>query len=184
VQVRNGALSRYLPGAISRSAKLFFQCDQPGIPMDSAKYRARPLIVMLSLVSLASCDRGGSEAQVAAEEECVPVPPGTVALIGNQLNLEGNGSIRNAWAVRSGANDSIYFVSAEMDGPFIEGSGHVGTWAVNDLATQGGPVWSISRSALEYSNWPSGATTSVGLSMDQPGAEKSAECVAESLEEG
>lgn len=73
---------------------------------------------------------GETAAQDApASDRCEDVPRALVDAIATGLTVQGGGTLRQAQAVKSEDFDRVYFVSAEIDGAGLEGSGDIGTWA-------------------------------------------------------
>jgi hypothetical protein len=94
------------------------------------------------------------------------------------LTVTGGGSLKNARAVRSQDFKRVYFVSAEIDGPGLEGSGDIGTWAKSGPLRVGrGLILAVDSVANEFSDWGDGRTTDAQLSMSNNGAEESQKCV-------
>ena len=115
-----------------------------------------------------------SEATPTASTRCISVPKSRVDNIAEGLTVSGGGTLRNAWAVRSRDFERVYFVSAEIDGPGMEGDGEIGTWATNRL-DETGLTYAVSGIAKEFSDW--GAAGSPDFSMSDDGARESQECV-------
>lgn len=120
-------------------------------------------------------------APLSAQEadDCLQVPPEKVSQIEAGLTVYGGGSLQHARAVRSGAHEHVYFVSADLEGPGLEGPGHLATWAVTRLDGSGGMVLAVSGQAKEFSDWPDGEKTDARTTMDDPGARESQDCVPE-----
>ena len=78
-------------------------------------------------------------------------------------------TLLNVHRVRSQDQAGVYFVSAELEGPGLEGGDDVATWATDSLAVDGS-VYSVNALAIEQSNWPQ------RYSMTDDGAEESADC--------
>jgi hypothetical protein len=117
-----------------------------------------------------------------AERVCRSAPKRLAHAIANGLTVQGGGTLRQAQAVKSGDFDDVYFVSAEIDGAGLEGSGDVGTWAKIGPLRVGGPVgggliYSVDRVATEFSDWADGGKADAQLSMEDDGAGASRECV-------
>ena len=49
-----------------------------------------------------------------------------------QVSGGEGGRVRSGQIVRSSDHETIYFVSAEIDGPGLEDTGDVGTWATEN----------------------------------------------------
>ena len=90
-------------------------------------------------------------------------------------------TLRNAQAVKSEVFKQVHFVSAEIDGPGIDGSGQIGTWAKRGSLGDGGGVISVDGFALEYSDWADGSRSGAELSITDDGAQESRDCVADAL---
>lgn len=107
---------------------------------------------------------------------CMPVPHAVVKAIESGLTVQGGGKLRGAYAVKSRDFSSVYFISAEIQGPGLENNGDIGTWATNRLEV-GGLIYTVDSVAQEFSDWGHGDKTDAQLSMDDDGAEDSAKCV-------
>jgi hypothetical protein len=114
-----------------------------------------------------------------ASDRCRNVPPGLVQGIETGLTLTGGGgTLSNAKAVKSNDFKRVYFISADIDGPGLEGPDDIGTWAKSGpLRVGGGLILSVDGVAKEFSDWGDGAKTDAQLSMEEDGAEESKECV-------
>jgi hypothetical protein len=165
----------------------------------SAALGALAAAVLLALGSACGGDDGGNEsaapkeppttsaepppATTAEEEEssrCEKVPPGLVKAIESGLTVTGGGSLTEAWAVKSEDFKRVYFVSADIDGPGLEGTDDIGTWAKSGPLRVGrGLILAVDAVANEFSDWGDGRTTDAQLSMSNDGAEESTDCVEE-----
>lgn len=132
------------------------------------------LLVLVTLVAsaCAPADQGES-----SEVDCLDVPSHKADQIEAGQTIQGGGSLRKAEAVRSGAHRSVYFVSADLEGPGLEGPGHLATWAVTALDDRGGLVLAVSSQAKEFSDWPDGERTDARATISDPGARESQDCV-------
>jgi hypothetical protein len=154
------------------------------------------VVALVALAMLAGC--GGSEDEDAAppattaetqeptttEEEdeqeetrCVSVDRSLVEAIATGLTVSGGGTLRDAYAVKSDDFQKVYFVSAEIDGPGIEGDGDVGTWATNSLEAGGGLILAVDGIANEMSDWADGRKTDAAFSLSDDGVDESRACV-------
>ena len=93
-----------------------------------------------------------------------------------QIGMNEGLTLRNAWAVKSGAHENAWFVSAEIDGPGLEGAGHVGTWFVTPLAGAG-MILAVPEVATEFSQFGNASTTDAQATMSDAGARDSRRCV-------
>lgn len=90
--------------------------------------------------------------------------------------------VANAWAVKSdqmidssGVKFPAYFLSADIVAP--SGEAVVGTWVTTEI-TKPGLIYSVSPQAKKYTSWAQvGAPSTVGFSMETPGAKESVSCV-------
>jgi len=108
---------------------------------------------------------------------CATVPPQVVEAIGATLTVEGGGTLRNPWAVRSRDHDGVWFVSAEIDGPEREADGDIATWAFLDPDLQDGDVVPVDDLAQELSQPTEGAEQEVTFVMGDDGVVESRGCV-------
>jgi hypothetical protein len=107
---------------------------------------------------------------------CQPVSAALLEAIASGLTVSGGGKLRNGFAVKSEDFSEVYFVSAEIDGPGMEGDGEVGTWATNSLEPGGGLILAVGGLAHEFSDWGHGEQTDAALSPDDDGVDESQEC--------
>jgi hypothetical protein len=130
------------------------------------------------LVLLASSCGGDGDGGGEASSRCENVPPALVAAMEEGLELSGGGgSLTNAKAVKSNDFERVYFISADIDGPGLEGSDDIGTWVTNGTLQDSGLTLSVDNVAIEFSTWPDISTTDLEVSMQNDGAEESRECV-------
>ena len=137
------------------------------------------VVVAVALVLLASACGGGGGQEPSTDEggeaHCQNVPKAVVKAIRTGLTVEGGGSLRSVQAVKSKDFKSVYFVSADIEGPGLEGTDDVATWATNRLKV-GGLIYSVNEVAKEFSDWGDGGETDAQFSMDDHGAEESQVC--------
>jgi hypothetical protein len=142
----------------------------------------------LVLLFASSCggDDGAGETfatETATEEatgsdRCENVPQGLVQAISEGLTVGGGGTLTNAKAVKSNDFKRVYFISADIDGPGLEGPDDIGTWAKSGpLRVGGGLIFSVDAVANEFSDWGDGRKTDAQFSMEDDGAEESKDCV-------
>ena len=145
----------------------------------SAVLGALAAAVLLALGSACGGSDGGDEnAEAQESSRCEDVPHGLVEGIEKGLTVQGT-TLTNAWAVKSEVFKRLYFVSAEIDGPGIDGSGQIGTWAKRGSLGDGGGVMSVDGYALEYSDWADGTRSDAELSITDDGAQESRDCAAD-----
>ncbi len=117
-------------------------------------------------------------AQPATSSRCEGVPTDIVFNLEQGLTITGGGSVRDVQAVRSNDYRKVWFVSADLEGPGMEGE-QIATWTTNSLDPQPPAGFaSVNDVALKHSNWANGPNTDVQLSMDDDGAEESQECAS------
>jgi hypothetical protein len=141
--------------------------------------RSGLLFTAALLVLLASSCGGDGDGGGEASSRCENVPPALVAAMEEGLELTGGGgSLTNAKSVKSNDFERVYFISADIDGPGLEGPDDIGTWAKSGpLQVGGGLILSVDNVAEEFSSWPDAGTTDVEMSMEDDGAEESKDCV-------
>jgi hypothetical protein len=121
----------------------------------------RASFAVIGAVALLGAACGGGETEPQNHEaatspdvgraRCATVPPQVVEAIGATLTVEGGGTLRNPWAVRSRDHDGVWFVSAEIDGPEREDDGDIATWAFLDPDLQEGEIVPVDDLAQELS---------------------------------
>lgn len=98
--------------------------------------------------------------------------------IATGLTVQGGGTLRNAQAVKSNDSKSVWFISADIDGPGMDEEDDIGTWAkTGPLAVGDGLILSVGPLAQQFSDWGHGDTTDENLAMDDDGAQESYDCV-------
>jgi hypothetical protein len=85
-------------------------------------------------------------------------------------------TISNAKAVKSNEfNPDVFFVSAEMDGPGLEGLGGVAVFAVFNLSNS--MIMSVNATANEFFDWADGRKSKLELSIVDDGVRESMKCL-------
>lgn len=109
----------------------------------------------------------------AAASACAAATSDVMTPIGNKLMPEGVRASDGRY-VRSDDHERMYFVSAELDGPGLEGEGDVATWATPSV---GGAeaIYSVDELAMEHSDWR--PADEVDVTIDDHGAQESRVCV-------
>lgn len=139
--------------------------------------------VLAAALVLAGCGADGDDegastatapAPTAAEAApgCEPATTDVMTPIGNKLVPEGVRASGGRY-VRSDDHDRMYFVSAELDGPGLDGPGDVATWATPSV---GGAeaIYAVDELAREHSDWRS--ADEVGVAEDDHGFDESRAC--------
>lgn len=141
------------------------------------------------LLTASACGGGGTAPAVGAmtaiepttgkttSDRCEEVPRALVNTIAGRLTAGER--LRSARAVKSSDFKSVWFISAEIDGPGLDGDGEIGTWAkTGPLGAGAGRILSIDTVfAQQLSGWDAGDTTYAGVTMADDGAEESRHCV-------
>lgn len=140
-------------------------------------------VLMGALAALAGCGgsgqvTSGSGTATAEATRCLPVATEVVKAIASGLTVTNGGTLRPARAVRSGDYERVFFVSAEIDGPGLEGDGEVGTWATNRIDSARGLIFAVDAFAREFSDWGDGRKTDAEFSLERDGAEESRSCIS------
>jgi hypothetical protein len=139
-------------------------------------------ISALVLLAVAGCGEEpprAQPAQASAAIECLPVPTALISTIESTLTVRGGGTLRSARAVRSGSHRSAYFVSAEIDGPGMEGDGEIGTWFATNLSGGSGIILSVPHVATAFSRLGDASKTDADATLSDPGARESQRCVGQ-----
>jgi hypothetical protein len=137
-------------------------------------------LVLVSVLALAACggdDEGEGVATApvtaAAASACEFATTDVLTPIGNKLVPDGL-RVSDGRYVRSEDHDTLYFVSAELDGPGLEGKGDVATWATPSVGGAEG-IYAVDDLAREHSGHSS--AEEIGASLDDHGAQESRDCV-------
>lgn len=108
------------------------------------------LAVILSACSTQGDDGGGGGPQ---SSRCDRASSALVSAIESGLTVGGGGSLSNAYIVKSGDFDNVYFVAAQIGGEGM--SDAVGVWATNG-PNGDGSIFSANAMAAEFSDWGGG----------------------------
>ena len=142
--------------------------------------RACGFLVVLSVLAVAACgddDDGEATATApvtaAVSSPCEPASSDVMTPIGNKLMPEGV-RVSDGRYVRSDDHERMYFVSAELDGPGLEGEGDVATWATPSVGGADA-VYAVDDLAKEHSDWR--PADEVDVTIDDHGAQESRDCV-------
>ena len=109
---------------------------------------------------------------------CLDVPEAVREKIESALVMEGEGTIPRAAAARSPDHERWYYIAAEIDGPGLEGPGHVGVWSSNRLSREGtGMMFAVGEVANGFSDWGDGGDTRARLRFTDPGARAARRCL-------
>ena len=126
----------------------------------------------------------GSEqaASQPQDSRCEEVSQAMLNLIEDQLTVDGGGSLRNGFAVKSEDYENVYMIAADIQGAGLDGDGQVGVWAANSLEPQGSLIiLAVDGLAKEFSDWPDGDQTDAQLSLVDDGVDEARDCVKASI---
>ncbi len=139
------------------------------------------LILFLIIIALSSLDANQpiKTEKIESSEHCLSVPENLTMRLDEGLNTEGT-YFRSAKAFKAPERENAYFVSADLEGPGLEGVSEIATFATNDLEL-GGFV-SVDGIALEFTNWANGQESDFGFRVTEKGVKESKDCVISSLE--
>lgn len=104
---------------------------------------------------------------------CQRAPSLVLRAIEQGLTVQGGGSLRNGWYVRSGDFERVYFVAADIEGPGMTGPDQVGLWTTNRVNEQRG-AYAVNGFAQEFSDW--GRSSQVGISQFDDGGIEALKC--------
>lgn len=149
--------------------------DRRSIVSRTATNGGRISFVALVMIFGAGCGR------TPPPKACLQFSPDLMPAFAEGL-IRKDFRMANAWAVKSdqmidssGVKVPAYFVSADIIAP--NGEAVVGTWLTTDV-TKAGLMYSVSPQAAKYTTWTkAGDPSTVGISMETPGAKESASCV-------
>lgn len=110
---------------------------------------------------------------------CLDVPTETLSRIESGLK-DDDITLRNAQAVRSDDFEKVYFISADLQGPELEGTGDIATFAANNIDGPG-LVLSVDDVAKEFTDWLHGDREGAQfhVTMSDDGARESHDCVSQ-----
>lgn len=190
VEVKGGGIGRSRPGPIG------------GRMMNEERGKARLATVWIGLLLFVACTGGGTDAGDREQEVAVRDEPSYTAQatpereLGDCIQIsdeilatkfqdtlkesyrQQGAKLRDARAVKSEDRENIYYVSAEVDAPGLEGDGDYLTWATTSLEPYGGMTYSVDDPTVEFSTWGDGRQTRAELGdMSERGVRESRRCV-------
>jgi hypothetical protein len=111
----------------------------------------------------------------AQESRCINIDSDFLKRIESGTNTKGL-YLSNGMAVKSKAfNQDLFFVSTEMQGPGLEGSGDIAVFAVFNLSNS--TIMSVNAVANEFFVWPDGRSSKLELSITDDGVRESKKCL-------
>jgi len=152
--------------------------------------RIRVLVGVICLLVAAAC--GGTETadsdnrtespQATASPttvtgRCELVSSAVLNAIAEGLTVNGGGTLRNGYAVKSDDFSKVYMVAADIQGTGMEGDGEVGVWATNSL-DGGGLIFAVDGLAKKFSDWGHGDTTDAHITQSSDGVAEAKECAS------
>lgn len=139
------------------------------------------LLVLMIIVNTTSGDKKQENSateqptQTKTANKCEDVPADIVASLQEGANTKGT-TLRNAKAVKSNDFESVYFISADLQGAGLEGSEDIATFTTNKLENGGGILMSVNNVAKEFFVFPDASTTDAKATMSDDGASQSQTC--------
>lgn len=160
----------------------------------------RVIVASLLLITTIACTDTGSNSDQASDSDssrCLNVPAALSQAIGEGITFDGpgtrsgavrtdeaktgDGSVRNAAAVKSNDYENAYFISADIQGPGLEGPDDVATFVTNRLSgTDFGIIMAADQVAKDFSVFPDAAKTDFEISFTDDGGEEARSCVSAS----
>ena len=134
---------------------------------------ATPKIVAACGERTVATGAGGGTAEA---DRCASVPQVAIDALEEGLTVVSGSHLSRAATVKSRDYMSAHSVSAEIDGPGIEGTGDIGTWVTDQLDGRSG-FFAVNSVANVFSDWGDGRRISVAFSMSNDGARESRDCV-------
>ncbi len=144
--------------------------------------RAKLLVGMLLVTFVAvACSMGppATPQPTPADARCVPADGGTIGQLG--LAINSGFSVRNVYYVRSNDYEHTLFLSGDLEGPGLDGTQDIGTWAI-DLANGSDTFYEMNELASQVGGWIPGSFKH--YSMTDDGAQLSAQCASVAGEPG
>ncbi len=134
--------------------------------------------LLLLLIGVVASPFIDSDAGSGASARCDDVPSEVVDIPSTGLAVTGGGSVRSVKAVSSTDYQKVWFVSAELEGPGLEGNGDIGTWTTNSLdPAKPAGFLAVDSIANQFSNWTDGRKANPRFGMGDDGAEESRGCI-------
>ena len=100
-----------------------------------------------------------------------------VATIASDLQTNGEGSLRHAYAVRSNDFEKAWFLAADIQAPGIESEGDIGVWSVNAIDDSHPNIIAANAVAREFTTWgTAGNFSERTFSSSNDGFEEARKC--------
>jgi hypothetical protein len=150
------------------------------------KWWAITLFIFFGLIAIGSLidndnstnqknDQTISTTENETKNRCENAPEFIVQRLEYGLNTDGV-TLRDVKTVKSNDFESVYFISADLQGPGLEGENDIATFSTNKLDSSG-LIFSVDNIAEEFFDWPLGSTTDANITMSDDGAQESKDCV-------
>jgi hypothetical protein len=111
----------------------------------------------------------------AAAPNCGRASAALINAIETGLEVDGGGSLRRGFIVRSKDFSKVFMVAAEIDGSGLRQKGDVGVWATN--SRQGdGLIMAVDAVAQEFSDWGDADKTDAAIESSADGVAQAKEC--------
>jgi hypothetical protein len=124
------------------------------------------------IVSACAGGAAPTPAPTLANARCQLVDAVTVGELA--LALDPGITIRNVYFVRSNDYQDTLFMSGDLEGPGLDGTGDIATFAIDQAQGANSSFYEIDPLATQYSGWIPGSQKD--YSMTDDGAAESAEC--------
>jgi hypothetical protein len=121
--------------------------------------------------------------EVEPPADCIAVSQSTIDAINTGVAAISSGnSIIEAYAVKAGERENVYFIAADITGEGISPGDAQALWATNGDVTadaHSGVIFSINSFATTFSDWADGAQSDAALSSSEEGAQEALDCIPE-----
>ena len=109
---------------------------------------------------------------------CIPASAQQITgILSSIKNINSSNDLKTVWTVKSNSFKNIWFVSALIYGPGMADGKGPGVWAVSGDPANPGTILSVDGFAKQFTEFPDAAKTTTAITMNDDGAQQSADCV-------
>jgi hypothetical protein len=118
-----------------------------------------------------------SKATVEAHPKpgCSRASKALLRAIATGLEVQGGGSLRRGFIVRSEDFKTVFMVAADIQGSGLEGPDDVGVWATNSPTAQGS-IFAVDGVSQEFSEWGDANKTDAAIDLSADGVDEARSC--------
>jgi len=133
-------------------------------------------VILFAMVAImVDCSNKRKSNEIAQKALCIPASSAQISALKDSIKYKADyNDIESAYMVRSNDYQKVYFVAAQITGPFLDNI--VGVWAITGDPDTPGMFFSVNEYAHAFSGFGIGRTTDANFTMDKHGAEEAYFC--------